>query len=278
MMLFSNSNLKQKYLVVLSIILTLACPFKAKAAMLCSEILGEQFNPVEFKQNSEQSKLTYNLTFENTVPDKKTLLDLKPKLSIGEKGAIDHWVEEDGAADRINRYLRGASASISPVAAYAIEGLDSAISKTAGLSKQVMVYRGEILKDGSIPKEVGQTFSRNTFTATALDRNQAHSGGMGYLPRGPNQYSMIYRIRLPVGTRAVYVKGVTTGIEDEVILPRGTKFKIVSTKVLWEREFSSSKSYVIEQELEVVLVGSFRSKASKLGDKYPALRNGELNN
>lgn len=99
-------------------------------------------------------------------------------------------------------------------AAAATKGLDSAIAKAPPLTRSTTVHRGFSKEQfGSLKK--GDTITDRGFVSTSLTRSGA--GMFGGEGRG-----MLATITLPAGTRA------GAGSVKEIILPRGSSFRVVS--------------------------------------------------
>lgn len=99
------------------------------------------------------------------------------------------------------------------------------------LSKDVMLYRGanyraiggamakDILGGGDISKYIGATIQDKGYSSTSLGATTRFKNNVGF------------QIKAPAGTKGIYVeKHTATMGEHEVILPRGTTFKVVEIK------------------------------------------------
>jgi hypothetical protein len=117
-----------------------------------------------------------------------------------------------------NEYLRGSGAVLRAEALEDIARVDRlmvSLPDTAQVSRRVM--------DASFIPEVGETFVDNSFTSTTI---------AGYQAPG----SVLIEIVVPRGTRAFY-DAYSGWREAELLLARGTRFKVVSkseTKVVLE--------------------------------------------
>ena len=116
--------------------------------------------------------------------------------------------------------------------------LDTAIQKMPGLEEEMSVVRG--ISNGSMYKglKAGDTFEEKAFTSTSLNeelikRDFSKPGPID--PKtGISPMPVIMTIRLPAKTKSLYI-GNDEGENDqwkEVLLPRGSKFRVVSSKMM----------------------------------------------
>jgi hypothetical protein len=141
------------------------------------------------------------------------------KLSSGERKALDLYTGD--GFERINNTLRqqgGVGAGIKG----SVNSLDSAIAKNT-LAQDTFVYRGvskKVLagaKPGAVITDKGYPSTSLDFSAAAHFAGIAEGGGV------------VTRIRVPKGRKAGAVDGLNKKYpdENEVLLPRGTRFKVV---------------------------------------------------
>ena len=121
-----------------------------------------------------------------------------------------------------------------------IKNIDSALAR-AKISRSVEVWRG--MEDASWtlgdtfmtnPQSVvGNIFTSKSFMSTTTDKLRAETFG-----------NIRMRIVLPKGTRGARIEGISGAYEDEVLLPRGTQFKIKSVV-----ESKDGKTTIIDAEV-----------------------------
>jgi len=143
---------------------------------------------------------------------------INPPLSDEENEALK-WYKEDGFYD-LNSDLRDAGYSEDD----RVEIIDAALDKSR-LAEPVITYRGA---DWSVFEEenlIGATIEDQAFVSTSLSERvaTAHADGV------------IIEIRVPAGTRALnmerwQVAGWQRG-ESELLLPRNSKFKVISDDI-----------------------------------------------
>lgn len=150
----------------------------------------------------------------------------------GHEGLGPHQIEAVKAYQgfeyrSINDFLRGERPSILPDTAKHIPVLDW-VTNQATINRDMTLYRG--FKTGlTDPMDyVGKTISDNSFASTSMSREKAEGFG-----------SLVIEFRAPKGTKGLAVHKVDTGSvynepgpgnEQEVLLPRGSKLKILSVK------------------------------------------------
>lgn len=110
------------------------------------------------------------------------------------------------------------------------DSLDAAFSKAAPLKEDVVTYRG--FRPGSSEHleslKIGDTFEDPGYASSSADENVAvrYSKGGGEGKPGP-----VAIITIPKGSKGIYIPealGEDDFEEKEFLLPRGTKFKVVS--------------------------------------------------
>lgn len=155
-------------------------------------------------------------------------------LSKNERSALENYQSEPFHRKptdyiKINRHLRDGD-DPTPATRAAVKGLDNAINK-GSVPQNTLVYRG--LPANLIGKE-GSVFQDNGFVSTSLNSKVA-----GNFATSKN---VIAEIRVPKGSKGAYMDSLKTDLskqqpEHELILPRGSRFKIVSStgsKVIME--------------------------------------------
>jgi hypothetical protein len=153
------------------------------------------------------------------------------QLSPTEQADIGNY--RDGGYQNINNYLRkgvvkqavnhppdhpGASLDVRK----AVKSLDEAIAKSPPLSHPIACYRG---MRGHLAKQLieataGDIVEDKGFVSTTLFPQYAYTGFAREAPE-----KTVARIIIPAGIRAAYFS--QDGTEMELVLPRGTKFRIV---------------------------------------------------
>ena len=157
-------------------------------------------------------------------------------LSDGHKQTIRDY-QETGLYDPLNSYLRtGKLAPTSDTAAFAddlfqggfdspeskgwakqqIEDMDAAIAKSR-TTEQLVTYRG-LPASVVASVSVGDVIRDKGFSSTSLDREVAE----GFAERD----GAILRIIVPKGSKALYADPIVDLKQHEVILPRGSGFKV----------------------------------------------------
>lgn len=137
----------------------------------------------------------------------------------------------------INGTLRGTldpakKERLAPIAKPAIKGMDDAFKKAPPLGEPVTVFRGVSGRGAAAIAGLkpGDTFGDMGYTSTSTSRAVTSQFGK---QSGGKQVS----IRLPAGSKALYLEhprikktlgGVGNAWEGEMLLPRGSKFKVIS--------------------------------------------------
>lgn len=145
------------------------------------------------------------------------------------------WDAYKTESDDMNGLLRGTlkkpltEARQSDMLRY-VEGLDGALDR-AVLPRGVKVYRGinSVELRGTLKK--GSEFVDHGFISTTgdIDRMEDFAAGFTGLQK---EGAILAEIRVPKGYRAGFFDRYGTGDwESEVLLPRGTRFRVISTKV-----------------------------------------------
>lgn len=166
------------------------------------------------------------------------------------KDLIDDVRGYQGSSFHLNASLRKGNI----VSQEAVRNLEAAIERAPPLQRDLIVYRGAGLNWAGEEKlggwkgllsgrAIGTTFVDLGFTSTSLKRSTASDFG-----------SLVFRIRLPKGTRGIWVNSVTRGHlahEQEFVLARGTRFRIVDV-IKRPDTWLETKERVTEVVLEIV--------------------------
>ena len=128
----------------------------------------------------------------------------------------------------LNRTLRrGKLTAIQEIKA---KQLDNAVGKSVA-SKTVTTYRGMFIPGEVGAMKVGAVFRDKGFTATSLSESLA----TGFIAGTGKGTHILMEVAVPKGASAAYLAnfpGTKYKNEKEVLLPRGSKFKIKSVKLL----------------------------------------------
>jgi len=153
----------------------------------------------------------------------KSVKSLNPALTETQDEAMQQYKGEDFLD--LNDHLRmGGSSEIrlgSDPDQYLDELIESSFEGTS-LPEPIIVYRGsdwDVFED--FDDLTGDIISDDAFVSTSMVKGiaEAHSDGL------------VMEIRLPKGTQAIYMdKWKVTGwdTESELLLPKGSKFKVIS--------------------------------------------------
>jgi hypothetical protein len=144
----------------------------------------------------------------------------REKLTDGEREAIDTYKGNDYYKINKDKSFR---ADGKPPAGYEqiTKDLDSALAKGKS-NKDIVVYRG-ISHEGTyekIKENVGGTITDRAYQSTSVDKKIA----------GDFSVHATVEIHVPKGSRGAYVDGTagTNSYEREFLLPRGSKYRIIS--------------------------------------------------
>lgn len=162
----------------------------------------------------------------NKLGEKINAIDVRQDINDREKMAIQNYTGSQSTV--INQYFRegkSGNGGVDDTSKY----LDAVISRNQ-LTEDVMLYRGADYKaiggamakdilNGNIDKYIGATIQDKGYVSTSLGATTRFQNKVGF------------QIKAPKGTNGVYVESITsTAGEQEVILPRGTTFRIVEIK------------------------------------------------
>lgn len=138
------------------------------------------------------------------------------RLKTTERDALQHYASNhpgDGY-QAVNRGLRDGSGNCSICGK-----LDDAIGKSE-VSKDVQVFRGASLPDHVLSSLTpGSTFTDKGYVSTSLD----HSVASNFSGKGA-----VFSIHVPKGSNGIFASHYTDNDEKELLLPRGSKFRIDS--------------------------------------------------
>jgi hypothetical protein len=190
---------------------------------------GEPVADIEEWAKSESSKFSSETEqeiylLERTMSQAKGLIDGKYK------GAVNAYQTATGYT--INEALRDPQISEGQVQPY-IDGLDNAIKDAIPTTKDMTVYRGikgngldffESLKSGDVFQDKG-------FVSTTLDPKTVTK----FSVQGGMYQGIVMRMQIPAGSKGLFPMSVTgmgqaSSREAEFILPRDSKFKILSNE------------------------------------------------
>jgi hypothetical protein len=138
------------------------------------------------------------------------------RLSAAEKTALNSYSEFGYKG--LNEDLRSGAAFATDIHGATIKRLDAAINR-GRILRDVYVYRGRELPGGLDARRlVGRTIKDRAFVSTSLSRRTGETFAGG---------SLLVRVRLKAGTKAAALSKIE---ENEVLLPRNSKFRIKSVK------------------------------------------------
>jgi hypothetical protein len=160
------------------------------------------------------------------------------KLSPKELEAITRY--QEGANYGINRVHRGRNpAGLTPELQSVSDRLDAAIAKSR-INKPTLLRRGFALPGGAAELKPGMIFVEGGFASTSA-KTRIHREFTG----GPTEQRYVIRARVPAGSRGLSVPHAHGGAgfyayEHEVILPRGSQFKIRRARKVKSGEFKGA--------------------------------------
>jgi hypothetical protein len=110
-----------------------------------------------------------------------------------------------------------------------VERLDKAILKAPPIEKDIMIHRGrlpspllQLFKDGDESLAVGEKFGDDGFAPTSFAYGTAEAfGSSSKFPA-----KSVGTFRMPKGFRASWSEAINEYNEQEVLLPRGTRFRV----------------------------------------------------
>lgn len=106
-----------------------------------------------------------------------------------------------------------------------------AVMRRSSIPTDATVYRGmsgdaAAKMMGKSPKE-GKVFKAKNFVSTSLDKDRASGFGWTKSAMNPSTPQHLLEIKVPKGSKGIYMKN---SFEKELLLNRGTKFKITGTR------------------------------------------------
>jgi len=157
------------------------------------------------------------------------------------KNAVNSYQGSGGP--KINEALRDPQISEEGYRKY-IDGLDQAIVNAPPLGQNITVYRGvqsNVGRDNEFWRsmEVGDVIEDKGFVSTSLYPELAAS--FAYAQQSVGAQGFVFKMNLPAGTKGLFPASVLgleeprTTREAEFLLPRGSKFEILSREgKVWE--------------------------------------------
>lgn len=141
-----------------------------------------------------------------------------------EEGDACAAYSEPELADLVNEHLRGVgNPALQAEAESWIELLDSALAKAPPLPEPLLVFRG--FARAAADWQPGAEFSDPGYCSTTIDR--AYAERFAVRAEGDVQY--LVEIELPTGTKVAPLQELAEyPSEEEIVLPRGSRFQIVS--------------------------------------------------
>jgi len=174
------------------------------------------------------------ITLSQTGPNGELLATENRAAVLAYQGNIGH---------KINEALRDPQISEAGYQKY-IDGLDKTIELAPPLSQKITVYRGvqsNVGRDNEFWRrmEVGDVIEDKGFVSTTLRPSLA--ADFAYKNDPIASQGFVFKMDLPVGTKGVFpssvlgLEGGVTRTEAEFLLPRGSKFEILSKEgKVWE--------------------------------------------
>lgn len=149
--------------------------------------------------------------------------------SSGDLKTVEHY--RNLGYESMNKALRAAKTeadmdALDPVLLEHIDGLTDFVNRSS-LRQEVVAYRGVSLTDdmrsvlGDL--SVGSEFVEPGFSSWSLNRHVA----MSFADGGPVDSAM-FRVRVPEGSRAIYMGNTDEFEEFELLLQRGARYRIVA--------------------------------------------------
>lgn len=174
----------------------------------------------------------------------------------------------------VNQFLRGQARGIlrplrARTARKIIAKVDDVMAQTPALPEPIVVWRGQPAR--ALDLREGQIFIDEGFTSTSLRQDIAEDFTLGRWTAAGKQPltaaertagAEIFRIKVPAGSRGLWMRRGVGDALDEYVLPRGTSFRVVKRRVLTGEQYSiesgSTRSWalrdrpVVVYDLEVV--------------------------
>lgn len=165
--------------------------------------------PIDFKKITGEKERKEALAH---IEQQQGIKDLKNGITAAERSALDDYALR--GYNKMNYQLR--YGGLSDDVKKNVELLDSLIEKAGPLPNDVQVYRIATFEDGFF--KPGSEFVDKAFLSTSADPDFL----IDMMPDSGELYTLKFVI--PKGAKAVYVDGE----EFEFLLPRGSKFNVVS--------------------------------------------------
>ena len=197
---------------------------------------GEPVTDIEEWAKSESSKFSSE-TEQEIYLLQRTMSQAKGMIDGKYKAAVNAYQTATGYT--INEALRDPQISEEQVQPF-IDGLDNAIKEATPITEDMTVYRGikgngldffEALKSGDVFQDKG-------FVSTTLDPKTVTKFSI----QGGMYQGIVMRMQIPSGSKGLFPMSVTgmgqaSSREAEFILPRDSKFKILSNEgKVWDVE------------------------------------------
>jgi hypothetical protein len=174
------------------------------------------------------------------------------QLTDDEADAVEDYTTQDNEV--VNAVLRGQEPpkvrgeDAHEKAKALTEKLDNAIAKSH-LTADHVAYRGAVLPQ-DMPLEVGSSFVDNGYTSVSLMEGTART----YIPNAKRlptgMRPVLMRVSLAKGTKAAIPDGLSVSpSETEIIIVRGTRYKITSVKQESPRSPGAAATTVVNVEV-----------------------------
>lgn len=184
--------------------------------------------------DAEADKITDAITTSQMGPNQEL-------AAPNSKNAVMMYQGNQGK--KINEALRDPQISEDAWQRY-INDIDNAIETSPALKQPITVYRGVTYNVGRDNKfwdkmEVGDVIEDKGYVSTTLRPSLA--ADFAYYYQSVESQGFVFKMNLPAGTKGIFpasVLGLTGGMtrtEAEFLLPRGSKFEILSKEgKVWE--------------------------------------------
>jgi hypothetical protein len=157
--------------------------------------------------------------------------DVFPELSAKQKDLLDNYKRNSLYYKPLNKYLRTGKYDPEESAwgstramMEATREIDAAI-KASEIPEDIIVFRG--MPSELLPKNaVGAEFTDKGYGSTSLDFEMADK--FAKWTREDGFTPAIIEIKVPKGSDGIYMENLWDNGESELLLPRGTKYKITS--------------------------------------------------
>lgn len=171
-------------------------------------------------------------------------------ITAEENAAVSAYTQGSGFHHDVNGFLRGLPGYQTPNGntQQIIDGMDSIIGKATPLKQPVITYRGMSLPFDQF--QVGQTFTDSGFVSTSHSLETALS-----FTREWTTQPVVFQMQIPKGAKVldpIAARGAFTGglpdalPEQELILPRNTKLRILDRVDFFDDSNRKLPMYVVE--------------------------------